>query len=114
MRATIRVRWENAATAALTLERKTPSGRMSSRALGPRAILRLEEAAAAVERPRDQVRRAIRAGFLRARRRGGRTVVTVQACADFLREERADREVVRARRGAPTVPFEEVLRELGD
>jgi hypothetical protein len=84
------------------------------RELGPRVRLTLDEAAEVLKRPRAEVVRAIRAGFLRVCRRNGRRYVTVQACAAFLREERADWDVARTRRGAPTVPFEQVLRELGD
>lgn len=86
----IHVFWENPPRGALTVERALPSGRTVERALGPRGLLDLDEAAAVLGRPRDQIIRAIRAGFLRARRRGQQRYVTVQACMDFLREERAD------------------------
>lgn len=79
---TIRVFWDNPPTGRLTIER----GRMV-RELGPRGLLDLEEAAAVLDRPQRDVRRAIGSGFLRARRRGRQLYVTVQACTEFLEEE---------------------------
>jgi hypothetical protein len=114
----IRVYWENPPGAALTIERLLPSGRIIERALGPRGLLDLDEAAEVLDRPRDQVLRAIRAGFLRARRRGRALYVTVQACTDFLREEQADieeqeRTLARIRAGRePAIPWEIARRRL--
>ena len=81
----IRVYWENPPSGALMVER----GQTFKR-LGPRGLLDLDEAAEALNRSRDEVVRAIRAGFLRARPRGQQLYVTVQACTEFLREEQAD------------------------
>jgi hypothetical protein len=90
------------AGAEVIVERRLSSGRTV--ALGPRGLLDLDEAAEVLDRPRDQVLRAIRAGFLRARRRGGRVSVTLGACLDFLREEEEDRRLAQARKREPTIP----------
>jgi excisionase family DNA binding protein len=84
------------------------------RVLGPRELLALEEAAEVLGRPREYVERAIRAGFLRFRRKGSRSYVTVQACRTFLAEERADLEAAHASRGGRLIPAEEVFRQSGD
>lgn len=97
----------------LTVTRIT---RGRARTLGSRDRLTLDEAAAALKRPRAEVERAIRARFLRVVRRNGRRYVTVQACEDFLREEHHDLAIARARRREPGagVPLEQLVRELGD
>jgi hypothetical protein len=84
------------------------------RVLGPREWLTLDEAAEVLGRPLEQVERAIRAGFLRVRRKGTRCHVTLQACRTFLAEERADLRAARASRGGPFIPAEEVFRQIGD
>ncbi len=116
----IRVWRENppAPGAGVTIERILPTGRTVERELGPRGLLELDEAAVLLDRPRDQVLRAIRAGFLRVRRRGRNLYVTVQACTDFLREEQADikaqdRTLARIRAGGERViPWEIARRRL--
>jgi len=115
----IRVRWENPPGAALTIERVLPSGRTIERALGQRGLLNLDEAAAVLGRSRDEVLRAIRAGFLRAIRRqisgarsSRRLYVTVQACVDFLREERADVEAARLAGHERAIPWEIARQRL--
>lgn len=110
----IRTVWPDSAEPRATLERETPGGRVSSRPLGPRALLGLGEAAVVLKRPRGEVQQAIRTGFLTARRRGNRCYVTMKACTDFLREEEADWAFVRARAHEPTIPADEVLRRHGD
>ncbi len=112
-RSRIRVWRQNPPGSALTIERILPSGRTVERALGPRGLLDLDEAAEALGRSRAEVLRAIRAGFLRATRRqtpGARArrrlFVTVQACVDFLREERADIEVARRAGREQAIPWE--------
>lgn len=118
-RSRIRVWWENPPSAALTIERELPSGRTTERALGPRGLLDLDEAAAVLGRSREQVVRAIRSGFLRATRRqisGARTsrrlYVTVQACVDFLCEERADVDAARRAEKQPAISWEIVRQRL--
>ncbi len=115
----IHVYWENPPGAALTIERVLPSGRTIERALGPRGLLDLNEAAAVLGRSRDEVLRAIRAGFLRATRRqisgarsGRRLYVTVQACVGFLREERADVEAARRAGRERAIPWEIAQQRL--
>ncbi len=112
----IRVYRENppAAGAGITIERILPSGRTVERELGPRGLLDFDEAVALLDRPRDQVLRAIRAGFLRTTRRrqipGARVTrrryVTLQACLDFLREEDADSEAARRAGQEQAIPWE--------
>jgi len=117
-RSRIRVWWENPPSAALTIERELPSGRTTERVLGPRGLLDLDEAAAVLGRSRDQVVRAIRSGFLRTTSRqisGARTrrlYVTVQACVDFLCEERADVEAARRAEKEPAIPWEIARQRL--
>lgn len=114
----IRVWWENPPDTGLTIEHILPTGRTVERELGPRGLLDLDEAAAVLRRPRDQVLRAIHAGFLRSRRRGRQLYVTLQACTDFLREEQADitaqeRTLARIRAGRERViPWEIARRRL--
>ena len=114
----IHVYRENPPGAALTIEHVLPSGRTIERALGPRGLLDLDEAAAVLGRSRGQVVSAIRARFLRARRRGRQLYVPVQACTDFLREELADikvqeRTLARIRAGRERViPWEIARRRL--
>jgi hypothetical protein len=94
-------------------------GRVEQRELGPRDVLTVAEAAAILKRPVSEVRKDIRARFLRATRRKGRVVVTVAACREFPDEEREDGEAVlnvaeRIRRGeARLIPYEEVKKKLG-
>jgi hypothetical protein len=111
------VRWEKSppgVTPRLTVER-AGRGKARSETLGPRGVLTLEEAVVALGAPSmDAVRRSIRTGFLQVRRRGSRYVVTVQECAKFLREMRADGEAALATRGQRTIRAEEVFRRLGD
>jgi phosphohistidine phosphatase SixA len=78
----IRVWWHNPPGVA----RLTITHGDEERELGPRGVLTFQEAAAVLDRPVTEVRRAITAAFLRSTRGG----VTVQAALDFLREERAD------------------------
>lgn len=118
-RSRIRVWWENPPGAALTIERELPNGRTIERALGPRGLLDIEEAAVVLGRSREQVVRAIRLGFLRATRRqisgaraGRRLYVTVQACVGFLREERADVEAARRAEKEPAIPWEIARQQL--
>ncbi|MBI4593490.1 MAG: helix-turn-helix domain-containing protein [Candidatus Rokubacteria bacterium] len=86
--------------------------------LGPRARLTLDEAAEALGRSRDDVKRAIRAGFLRAVQRGSRCYVTVQACAAFLAEERHDADAAAraeadaAARGELPIPWDRARKRL--
>ena len=84
------------------------------RVLGPRELLTLDEAAQVLGRPREHVERAIRARFLRVRRKGTRCYVTVQACRTFLAEERADLDAAHASRGGQFIPAEDVFRQIGD
>lgn len=112
----IHVFWENPPSGALTIERELPSRRTVERVLGPRGLLDLDEAAAVLGRPRDQVIRAIHAGFLRARRRRQQLYITVQACTDFLREEWADiraqeRTLARIHAGRERVVPWEIARQ---
>lgn len=88
MKKRIRALWANPPSdAALTLE----YGDGTVRDLGPRGLLDLDEAAAALQRSPAEVQRVIRAGFLRSTRRGlRRPYVTVRACHEFLAEERRD------------------------
>lgn len=118
-RSRIRVWWENPPGVALTIEHVLPSGRTAERTLGPRGLLDLDEAAVVLGRSRDEVLRAIRAGFLRATRReicgarsGRRLYVTVQACVGFLREERADVEAARLARRERAIPWEIARQRL--
>lgn len=96
-----------------TLIRIFPSGRRRARALGPRALLSLAEAAAVLKRPRAEVQRAVRTKFLRSAR-GGR-YVTYGACLAFLREEAADGRAAQAAMasGGPSIPARELYRRLG-
>ena len=102
----IRVCRENppGAGATVTIERRLPNGRTVERELGPSGLLSLDEAARVLGRSRAEVQGAIRTGFLRARRRGGRVSVALGACLDFLREEDEDRQIARARKQEPTIP----------
>ena len=84
------------------------------RVLGPGELLTLDEATEVLGRPREHVVRAIRAGFLRVRRKGSPSCVTVQACRTFLAEERADLEAAHASRGGRLIPAEDVFRQIGD
>lgn len=94
-------------------------GQTLEREVGPNDLLTLAEAAAVLERPVADVRRAIRTRFLPARRRRRQVLVTVAACHRFLREEREDGQdavaaVERARRtGAQPLSSDHVFRELG-
>jgi hypothetical protein len=98
--------------------RREMRGRVGQRDLGPRDMLTVAEAAAILERPVSEVRKDIRARFLRATRRKGRVVVKVAACRQFLDEEREDRKAAlgvteRIRRGdARLIPYEEVKKRL--
>jgi hypothetical protein len=114
----IRVYRENPPGSRVTLVR-TVRGRERERVVGPRGQLTLAEAAAVLDRPVAEVRKDIRAGFLRARRDRGQAVVTLAGCDRFLREEREDGEGALAaleemrRTGARPIPSEQVFRELG-
>ena len=115
----IQARWQTSgATPRLKLVREGHGGR-DERNLGPRSLLDLDEAAAVLQRPRAEVERAIRTGFLAARREGRMIRVTVGACYRFLAEERADGQAARSaieemkRTGAKPIPAEQVYRELG-
>jgi hypothetical protein len=115
----LRAWWHNPpATPRVTLARQV-SGRTLEREVGPAGVLTLAEAAAVLDRPVADVRRAIRTRFLPARRRQGQLVVTVRACYRFREEERADGEsamaaVARARQtGARPIPWARARRELG-
>ena len=94
-------------------------GRVEARELDARDVLTLEEAAAVLKRPVDEVRKDIRTRFLRATRRKGRVVVTVAACHQFLAEEREDGEAAleaaeRIRRGEERlVSYAEAKKRLG-
>ena len=96
-------RWENPPTGAVYLRRDTSAGPEDERR-GPRSLLTLDEAAVVLERSPAEVVQAIRAGFLRAQRRGSRVLVTPRSCRDFLDEEAEDRAIARARRREPTIP----------
>lgn len=109
---TIRVLWPNPAELRATLIHVTPSGRERERHVGPRAALTLAEAAAVLDHSRDEVRRAIRTGFLRAGRRSGRLVVTLGACHRYVRELQADLALARSTEGAPTIPADVVHARL--
>ena len=108
----IQVVWPNRAEPRATLVFKAKYGRLRERVVGPRALLTIEEAAAVLERPVAHVRRAIEARLLRAVRRGSRRYLTMGACAGFLREEKADLAVARARLHEPVRSSEEVYRHL--
>jgi hypothetical protein len=94
-------------------------GRVEQRELGPRDVLTIAEAAAILKRPVSEIRKDIRARFLRATRRKGRVMVTVAACRRFLDEEREDGKAAldaaeRIGRGeAGLIPYEEVKKRLG-
>jgi predicted DNA-binding protein len=94
-------------------------GRVEQRELGPRDVLTVTEAAAILKRPVNEIRKDIRARFLRTTRRKGRVMVTVAACRQFLDEEREDGKAAldaaeRIRRGeARLIPYEEVKKRLG-
>ena len=108
----IQVVWPNRAEPRATLIFKAERGRLRERIVGPRALLTVEEAAAVLERPVGHVRRAIKARLLRTVHRGGRTYITMASCAGFLREEKADLAVARARLHEPVRSSEEVYRQL--
>ena len=110
----IRVAWPDLAEPRATLIHVTSRGEERERTVGPRARLTLDEAAAVLDRSRGDVVRSIRAGFLRATRRGGRQYVTMLACRDYVRELLADLTIARARSREPRIPAEEVFREAGD
>ena len=112
--AKMRVIWPDLAVPRATLIRITVRGQERERILGPRALLTLHEAAAVLDRSREDVLRSIRAGFLRPVRRGARQYVTMAACRDYVRELLADLTVARARSRGPRIPAEEVFREAGD
>lgn len=111
----ISVVWATPREARATIVRETPSGQRYERNIGPRALLSLAEAAVVLERPPEEVRRAIRTGFLRACRRGRRAAVTFRACIEFLREEEYEGRMAKAamEAGGPSIPAEEVYRQLG-
>lgn len=95
-----------------TIVREAAGRRARRRKVGPRARLTLEEAAAVLGRPREYVQRAVQTGFLRPVR-DSRRHVTLGACINFLREEEHEGRIAREREGEPTIPAEEVYRELG-
>ena len=112
-----RVAWSHPGEARAMLVTTSSNGHIRERALGPRTLLTLTEAAVVLNRPVAEVRRAIDAGFLRAARRRPRTLVTLRACHTFLDEERADGaraalEEMR-RTGENPIPADVVFRELG-
>jgi hypothetical protein len=109
-----RVIWPDLAVPRATLIRITARGQERQRILGPRALLTLHEAAAALDRSREDVLHSIRAGFLRPVRRGARQYVTMAACRDYVRELLADLTVARSRSRGPRILAEEVFRETGD
>ena len=108
----IQVVWANRAKPRATLVFKAEGGRLRERLVGPRALLTIEEVAAVLERPVAHARRAIKARLLQAVRRGGRHYVTMGACVRFLREEKADLAVARARLHEPVRSSEEVYRQF--
>lgn len=108
----IQVIWPNRAEPRATLVFKAEGGRLRQRLVGPRSLLSLQEAAAVLDRPVAHVRRAIKARFLRAVRRGSRNYLTLRTCVGFLREEKADVAVARARLHEPVRSSEEVYRQL--
>lgn len=112
---TIRLIWPNPRELRPTLVRETPRGARGERRLGPRAVLSLAEAAVVLQRSAEEVRRAIRTGFLRACRRRPRPAVTFRSCQEFLREEAYDGRVAKARieADAAPLPAAEVYRDLG-
>lgn len=89
------------------------NGQPFERHVGPRAWLNLEEAAAVLQRPPAVVLQSIRAGFLRARGRGRRVLVTLAACERFRAAEAQDGAYIRARGHQRRYPAEEVHAELG-
>lgn len=111
----IRVYRENPPGRRVTLGH-TVRGRELERVVGPRGRLTLAEAAAVLDRPAAEMRKDIRAGFLRALRDRGQVVVTLAACDRFLREEREDGEDALAaleamrRTGQRPIPLGEFLR----
>ena len=108
----IQVVWSNRAEPRATLIFKAQGGRLRDRVVGPRALLTIAEAAAVLDRPVAHVRRAIKARLLRAVRRNGREYLTMGTCVGFLREEKADLVVARARLHEPVRSSEEVYRQL--
>jgi hypothetical protein len=110
----MRVVWPDPSEPRATLIRVTPRGEERERTVGPRTLLTLDEAAAVLDRSRADVRRSIRAGFLRPVRRGGRDYVTMQACRDYRRELLADLAIARDRSRGPRIPATEVFRETAN
>ena len=110
----IRMAWPDLAEPRATLIHVTSRGEERERTIGPRARVTLDEAAAVLDRSRGDVVRSIRAGFLRATRRGGRQYVTMLACRDYVRELLADLAIARARSREPRIPAEQVFRGAGD
>lgn len=91
---------------------RTRSGKKQTRMVGLRGRLTLDEASALLQRPRREVDLQVRAGFLRARRVGGRRYVTLQACIEFLLEEQYDVAMADGTPRGQLIPWEEVKREL--
>ena len=114
----LRFSWDNPAQRGLTLERVIGARVLSSRHVGLRGQLDIEEAAAVLERSAEDVRGEIRAGFLRPVRGTRPPRLTVHALVTFLAEERADRRAAdRAHRRIVSgqdrvIPWEEARRRL--
>lgn len=87
-------------------------GETVERELGPRSRLTLAEAAAVLDRSPAEVYRAIRTGFLPARRVGEAVVVTFGACYRYIEEIKRDLAEARATEGEPTISAEEVHARL--
>ena len=115
----LRAAWQREANGPRVTLRRELRGRVEQRKLGPRDVLTVAEVAVILKRPVSEVRKDIRARFLRATRRKGRVVVTVAACRQFLDEEREDGKAAldvaeRIGRGeARLIPYEELKKRLG-
>ena len=115
----LRAAWQHEPDGHRVTLRRELRGRVEQRKLGPRDVLTVAEAAVILKRPVSEVRKDIRARFLRATRRKCRVVVTVAACRKFLDEEREDGKAAldvaeRIGRGeARLIPYEEVKKRLG-
>ena len=119
MATTPRAVWQREAGGSRLTLRREMRGRVEQRELGPHDALTVAEAAAILERPLSEIRKDIRARFLKATRLKGRVVVTVAACRQFLDEEREDGKAAlhaaeRIRRGeVRLIPYEDVKKRLG-
>lgn len=108
----IRIWWENPpGSLGVTVERMVGS-RSSEREVGPRGLVDLDEASVISRLPVEFLRKAIRAGDLRARQ--GRVVLKdLDEFVATLHEDLYDLAVALSREREPTIPAAEVYRRLG-